>query len=58
MTYGPGGVLELVDTVSVDDPDVVIEVGLNEAETPVGSGVPVDQVTVPEKFRTGVTVEV
>ena len=51
------GVVAKVETVKVDDPDPVTEVGLNEAVAPVGRPVNV-KLTVPVKLVPGVTVAV
>ena len=53
----PTGVVLTVVTVSVDDPDVVIELGLNVAVAPEGSPLAV-RATVPVKPPDGATLTV
>ena len=55
--YFPGGVVALVATLSVVDPDVVTEAGLNVAVAPDGRPVTLNA-TVPVNPFTGVTVAV
>src|ERR1700731_3945998 len=56
--YVPTGVEALVATVSVEDPEVVTEEGLNVAVAPVGKPVLTLNVTAPVKPFDGVTVVV
>ena len=55
--YVPVGVVALVVTVMVDEPDVVTDVGLKLALAPAGNPLAL-KVTVPVKPPDGVTVAV
>ena len=54
----PAGVDALVETVIVDEPEVAMDAGLNDAEAPAGRPPVTLNATLPENPAPGVTVTV